>query len=185
VAADRKGIMNSATQKPTAIQNLTYRTIDSPIGPVTLAGRGRTLIRLVLAGQRAETDGWGCQGLQGFDGSDGFDVDAFPDAVAQLDAYFDGSLTRFDVDVQLAGTDFQRRVWAGAQAIPYGQTRSYAQIAAQIGSPGASRAVGVALGRNPVPIIVACHRVIGSAGALTGYAGGIECKKALLAHEAR
>ncbi|MDQ1320689.1 MAG: methylated-DNA-[protein]-cysteine S-methyltransferase [Actinomycetota bacterium] len=166
----------AASQGAAMARNPTYRTIDSPVGPVTLIGSGRTVVRLVLAGQRAEPDSGGCSGS---------DANAFPDAVAQLDAYFDGRLRRFDIDVRLDGTDFQRRVWAAAQAIPYGQTRSYSQIAAQIGAPGASRAVGVALGRNPVPIIVACHRVIGSSGALTGYAGGIECKKALIAHEAR
>lgn len=80
----------------------------------------------------------------------------------------------------MAGTDFQRRVWAALLTIPYGQTRSYGQLASQIGSPTASRAVGLANGRNPISIIVPCHRVIGSNGSLTGYGGGIDRKRALL-----
>jgi methylated-DNA-[protein]-cysteine S-methyltransferase len=169
LAAEGKGIMT------TAVQALTCRTIDSPIGPLTLAGMGATLTRLVIAGQRREPDRNGWES----------DEWAFPDAVAQLRAYFDGELTEFDLDAELAGTQFQRRVWTAVQSIPYGQTRSYAEVAAQIGSPGASRAVGLAVGRNPVPIIVACHRVVGSAGNLTGYVGGMDRKKVLLAHEGR
>lgn len=153
----------------------TCRTIDSPIGPLTLAGVGTTLTRLVIAGQRREPDRRGWEA----------DEQAFADAVAQLHAYFDGELTEFDVDVDVAGTEFQRRVWTAVQSIPYGQTRSYAEVAAQTGSPGASRAVGLAVGRNPVPIIVACHRVVGSAGNLTGYVGGMDRKRVLLAGEGR
>lgn len=156
-----------------AAEPVTYRTIDSPIGQLTLAGLGTSLSRLVFAGQRREPDRRGWQ----------IDDTNFPDAVAQLDAYFAGKLTRFDIELCLVGTDFQRRVWQAVQSIPYGQTRSYAWVAEQIGSPRASRAVGVAVGRNPVPIIVACHRVVGAAGALTGYVGGTDCKKALLALE--
>ena len=100
--------------------------------------------------------------------------------VEQLGAYFAGELTRFDVDLTLAGTQFQRRVWTALQTIPYGETRSYGEIAEQIGAPGASRAVGLANGRNPIGIIVPCHRVIGASGSLTGYGGGLERKKALL-----
>lgn len=111
------------------------------------------------------------------------DAGAFADVVDQLEAYFDGSLTDFDVDLQLTGTDFQRRVWDALRTIPYGETRSYGEIATQIGSPGASRAVGLANGRNPVGIIVPCHRVIGSTGGLTGYGGGLDRKRALLALE--
>jgi methylated-DNA-[protein]-cysteine S-methyltransferase len=108
------------------------------------------------------------------------DPDAFADVVTQLDAYFAGTLAEFDVDLRLDGTEFQRRVWAALQTIPYGETRSYGQIAAHIGSPAASRAIGLANGRNPISIIVPCHRVIGSSGSLTGYGGGIERKRALL-----
>ena len=85
----------------------------------------------------------------------------------------------------MIGTEFQRRVWSALQTIPYGQTRSYGEIAEQVGSPGASRAVGLANGRNPVAIIVPCHRVIGAAGAMTGYGGGLERKRTLLDLEAK
>lgn len=154
---------------------LTCRTIDSPIGPLTLAGVGGILTRLVISGQRREPDRGGWE----------VDDSAFPEAVAQLGGYFEGARTDFDVELRLEGTEFQRRVWAAVQSIPYGQTRSYAYIADRIGSPGASRAVGSAVGRNPVPVIVACHRVVGSAGSPTGYVGGIDRKAALLAHEIR
>lgn len=157
------------------VQMLTCRTIDSPVGPLTLAGVGDTLTRVVLTGQVREPDrgGWYV------------DDNAFPGAVAQLAAYFDGTLSEFDIELGFAGTEFQRKVWTAVQAIPFGQTRSYASIAEQIGSPAASRAVGSAVGRNPVPIVVPCHRVIGSAGSLTGYLGGTDCKNALLGHESR
>ena len=150
---------------------LQYRIIDSPIGPLTLAGTGSTLMHLRMVGQTHEPDrsGW-----------EPADPDAFADVVTQLSSYFAGALTEFDVDMQSDGTEFQRRVWAALQTIPYGETRSYGQIAEQIGSPAASRAVGLANGRNPISIIVPCHRVIGSSGRLTGYGGGIERKRTLL-----
>jgi methylated-DNA-[protein]-cysteine S-methyltransferase len=159
----------------TATSTLTCRTVDSPVGPLTLAGVGSTVMRLLITGQRRTPARTGWRN----------DEDAFPAAVAQLAAYFEGDLTRFDLDVHAAGTAFQRRVWAAVDSIPFGQRCSYARIAEQIGVPGAARAVGAAVGRNPVPIIVACHRVIGSSGDLTGYVGGINCKTALLAHETR
>ena len=151
---------------------LRYRTIHSPIGQLTLAGRGSTLMHLRMIDQTHEPDrsGW----------EPAADPDAFADVVAQLNGYFAGTLTTFDVDMESDGTEFQRRVWAALQTIPYGETRSYGQIAEQIGSPAASRAVGTANGRNPISIIVPCHRVIGSSGGLTGYGGGIERKRALL-----
>jgi methylated-DNA-[protein]-cysteine S-methyltransferase len=106
--------------------------------------------------------------------------DAFPDAVAQLHAYFAAELTEFDLRLRLEGTDFQRTVWAGLCAIPYGETSSYGELAARIGRPKASRAVGLANGRNPVAIVVPCHRVIGASGSLTGYGGGLDRKRMLL-----
>ena len=108
---------------------------------------------------------------------------AFAHVAEQLDAYFSGALTTFDVDLELGGTEFQRRVWAALRTIPYGETRSYGQIADQVGSPGAFRAVGLANGRNPVSIIVPCHRVVGASGAMTGYGGGIDRKRQLLTLE--
>jgi methylated-DNA-[protein]-cysteine S-methyltransferase len=154
--------------------SVRYRIIDSPVGPLTLAGVGSTLLHLRMNAQAHEPDRSGWQPA---------DETAFSDVVEQLDAYFDGSLTEFDVDLQLNGTDFQRRVWSALRTIPHGETRSYGEIAAQIGSAGASRAVGLANGRNPIGIIVPCHRVIGSTGSLTGYGGGIERKRALLTLE--
>jgi len=150
---------------------LQYRIVDSPVGPLTLAGNGSTLMHLRMVGQTHEPDrsGWEPAG-----------ADAFADVVAQLEAYFAGELIAFDIELELTGTEFQRRVWAALQTIPYGETRSYGQIAEQIGSPTASRAVGMANGRNPIGIIVPCHRVIGSSGGLTGYGGGIERKRTLL-----
>jgi methylated-DNA-[protein]-cysteine S-methyltransferase len=154
--------------------SLQYRIVDSPVGPLTLAGVGSTLMHLRMTEQSHEPDRsrWTSA-----------DPGAFAGAVEQLDAYFAGTLTEFDVDLDVAGTPFQRRVWAALQTVPYGATRSYGQIADQIGSPGASRAVGLANGRNPVSIIVPCHRVIGSNGGLTGYGGGLDRKRTLLALE--
>lgn len=101
----------------------------------------------------------------------------------QLDAYFDGRLKDFDVPLKMHGTDFQRQVWQALNHVPYGETCSYADIANKIGNPKAVRAVGAANGKNPIPIIVPCHRVIGSSGKLTGYAGGLDLKVWLLEHE--
>jgi methylated-DNA-[protein]-cysteine S-methyltransferase len=99
----------------------------------------------------------------------------------QLAEYFDGARTAFHLPLRPAGTDFQARVWSQLAAIPYGETRSYGDVAARLGlPPGASRAVGLANGANPISIIVPCHRVIGAAGALTGYGGGLERKRFLL-----
>jgi methylated-DNA-[protein]-cysteine S-methyltransferase len=106
-------------------------------------------------------------------------------AKQQLDEYFAGKRDDFDLPLELAGTDFQRAVWKALTKIPFGQTRSYADIAKAIGKPSAVRAVGAANGANPVAVIVPCHRVIGSDGSLTGYGGGLPRKKWLLAHENR
>ena len=104
-------------------------------------------------------------------------------ARGQLAEYFAGARTAFDLPLRPAGTAFQREVWAVLQAIPFGETRSYANVARAVGRPAAVRAVGAANGRNPLAIVVPCHRVIGSGGALTGYAGGLDRKRWLLAHE--
>lgn len=150
-----------------------FRSVDSPVGLLTLAGCDGRLMHLRMVDQTYEPshDGWQS------------DDTAFPDAVEQLESYFAGELFDFDLDLNLVGTRFQRGVWAALLTIPYGQTRSYGEIAAQIGSPGASRAVGLANGHNPIGIIVPCHRVIGTNGSLTGYGGGLDRKCALLALE--
>jgi methylated-DNA-[protein]-cysteine S-methyltransferase len=152
-----------------------YRTIDSPIGPLALAGRGKVLTNLRMVDQTYEPDrtNWVP------------DDRAFPDAVEQLEAYFAGERTDFDLELSLAGSEFQRRVWQALLTIPYGETRSYGEIAEQIGASGAARAVGLANGRNPIAIIVPCHRVIGASGRLTGYGGGLERKQSLLELERR
>jgi methylated-DNA-[protein]-cysteine S-methyltransferase len=102
------------------------------------------------------------------------------EAARQLRAYFAGELREFRLPLDLEGTEFQKRVWRQVQAIPYGETRSYLQIATALGSPGAVRAVGAANGANPVPIVIPCHRVIGAKGKLVGYGGGLALKKRLL-----
>jgi len=148
-----------------------YRTVDSPIGPLTLAGSGDVLTNLVMEGgadMSVDRTAWT------------EDKEAFSDAAAQIEAYFAGERSGFDVALCPDGTSFQRRVWDALSEIPYGKTRSYGEIARRIGRPGAARAVGLASGRNPIPIIVPCHRVIGANGTLTGYAGGLETKRALL-----
>ncbi len=152
-----------------------YRTIDSPIGPLALAGRGQLLTNLRMVNQTYEPNrtNWVP------------DDRAFPDAVQQLEAYFAGERTDFDLELSLAGSEFQRRVWQALLTIPYGETRSYGEIAEQIGASGAARAVGLANGRNPIAIIVPCHRVIGASGNLTGYGGGLERKQSLLELERR
>ena len=149
---------------------ISYRTIESPIGLLTLAGDGSTLTSLRMVDQTYEPSriGWV------------LDHQAFPDAVEQLDAYFAGELTDFDIRMDMRGTAFQRRVWEALLTIPYGETRSYGIIAAQVGAPGAARAVGLANGHNPIAIVVPCHRVVGARGSLTGYGGGLERKKSLL-----
>ncbi|MBX5485393.1 Methylated-DNA--protein-cysteine methyltransferase [Mycolicibacterium hassiacum DSM 44199] len=149
---------------------LKFRVIDSPIGPLTLAGVDGRLRHLRMVDQTHEPSREHWQP----------DDTVFPDVVDQLDAYFAGDLKEFDVALDLVGTAFQRKVWAALLTIPYGETRSYGEIARQIGSPGASRAVGLANGHNPVAIIVPCHRVIGANGGLTGYGGGLERKRMLL-----
>ncbi|ORB83366.1 cysteine methyltransferase [Mycobacterium kansasii] len=147
-----------------------YRTIDSPIGPLTLAGNGAVLTNLRMVDQSHEPNRAGWLPNQR----------AFPAAVEQLDAYFAGDLRDFDLELDLRGTEFQRRVWKALLAIPYGQTRCYGEIAQQIGAPSAARAVGLANGRNPIAIVIPCHRVIGASGKLTGYGGGLDRKLALL-----
>src|SRR6202035_4419050 len=107
------------------------------------------------------------------------------DAVAQLDEYFEGQRCRFDLPLAMKGSPFQRQVWARLQQIPFGTTMSYGQLATELGRPGPAGAVGHANARNPIALIVPCHRVIGSSGSLTGYGGGLGAKQYLLDHEAR
>jgi methylated-DNA-[protein]-cysteine S-methyltransferase len=149
---------------------LQCRSVDSPVGQLTLAGRDGRLMHLRMVDQTYEPsrDGWEVDGS------------AFPDGVEQLAEYFAGERTVFDLELHMVGTAFQRRVWTALQSIPYGETCTYGDIAREIGSPGAFRAVGLANGHNPIGIVVPCHRVIGANGSLTGYGGGLDRKRALL-----
>jgi methylated-DNA-[protein]-cysteine S-methyltransferase len=149
---------------------LHYRTMDSPVGLLTLAGRDGRLMHLRMVDQTYEPS------REGWERAD----TAFADVVEQLTAYFAGERTEFDLRLDMVGTQFQRRVWDALQTIPYGETCTYGDIARLIGSPAASRAVGLANGHNPIGIIVPCHRVIGANGSLTGYGGGLDRKRALL-----
>jgi methylated-DNA-[protein]-cysteine S-methyltransferase len=158
----------------------SHTVVDSPVGPLTLVADGGALIGLYMTEQRhlPAHEEFG-------EPADDPGGEPFAAAVAQLREYFDGERTEFDLWLALDGTPFQRRVWAALQDIPYGETVSYGQLADRIGQPSASRAVGLANGKNPVGIIVPCHRVVGADGGLTGYGGGIERKRYLLAHEQR
>jgi methylated-DNA-[protein]-cysteine S-methyltransferase len=150
--------------------------IDSPIGELQLISREDKLVGLRMHAQRPSRDTPPCNDRE----------DAcLARAVEQLEAYFAGELTDFDLEVDLQGTPFQRRVWAALREIPYGETVSYGELARHVGQPGAARAVGLANNRNPLAIVVPCHRVIGADGSLTGYGGGLERKAWLLEHEAR
>jgi methylated-DNA-[protein]-cysteine S-methyltransferase len=122
----------------------------------------------------------------GFGGGNVRPVTGFvKEVAAQLEQYFAGERTTFDLELDLRGTEFERRVWDEVRAIPYGCTATYAEIALRVGRPNACRAVGRANGRNPIAVIVPCHRVVGSDGSLTGYAGGVATKRALLDLERR
>jgi methylated-DNA-[protein]-cysteine S-methyltransferase len=158
----------------------SHAVIDSPIGPLTLVTEDGKLTGVymdvaghepdeVALGERVSAD----------------DDPVLSAAAGQLAAYFAGDLVSFDLPLNLDGTSFQRTVWAGLQDIPYGETISYGELARRIGQPSASRAVGLANGRNPVSIVVPCHRGVGSDGSLTGYGGGLPRKQYLLALEQR
>ena len=154
-----------------------YATItDSPLGELTLLSDGTNLTGLYLPvhkGGPPDTSAWH------------WDAGPFATAVHQLEQYFAGELTTFDLPLAASGTPFQRQVWDALASIPYGATASYRDIATAIGSPRAVRAVGLANGRNPIPIVVPCHRVVGANGALTGYGGGLPAKQLLLDLESR
>ena len=150
---------------------MRYTTIASPIGELLLAGGEQGLSRLSLSPFRIQPS-WT------------HDPARFADVRDQLDQYFAGERNVFEVQLDLAGRGFERSVWEALLDIPYGETASYGEIATRIGAPSAARAVGLANGRNPVAVIVPCHRVIGADGSLTGYGGGLERKRFLLELEA-
>jgi methylated-DNA-[protein]-cysteine S-methyltransferase len=154
----------------------THTVTDSPLGPLTLVAEDGGLAGLYMTGQRHRPP-------EETFGERDPSQPVFGRVAEQLDAYFTGELTEFGLPLALHGTPFQRRVWAGLREIPYGSVLSYGQLATRLGQPGASRAVGLANGRNPVGIIVPCHRVVGSTGSLTGYGGGLARKRRLLDFE--
>lgn len=150
---------------------VVHAVVDSPLGPLTLRAEDGVLSGLFMTDHRHGPS----DSLLGER-----DDAALPAVREQLAAYFAGSLTRFDLPLLLDGTAFQQRVWSALQEIPFGVTTTYSALAETIGAPSASRAVGLANGRNPISIVVPCHRVVGANGALTGYGGGVERKRALL-----
>lgn len=155
----------------------TYTTtVDSPLGGLVLLGDGEAVTALCLPTHRHRPQI-----------PDGAVEDAAPfaEVAAQLGDYFGGGRRTFDLPMSPRGTEFQRAVWRALADIPYGRTTSYGALAAAIGRPTAVRAVGLANGRNPLPILIPCHRVIGADGALTGYGGGMDAKRLLLDLEAR
>ena len=152
---------------------MTYiHRCESPLGPITLAGDGEALTGLWFDGQAHFGPGAGKAYAEG-------DLPVFDAALRWLEAYFSGRVPDVDVPVQLTGTPFRRRVWEALRSIPYGKTTTYGDLAKALGATSA-RAVGSAVARNPVSLIVPCHRVIGAGGRLTGYAGGLARKRALL-----
>jgi methylated-DNA-[protein]-cysteine S-methyltransferase len=150
---------------------VSYTTIESPVGPLLLAGDERGLRRVSFENGKRSTPPRADWKL---------DKEPFAEVIRQLQAYFRGELREFDLPLAMEGTEFQLRAWNALRAIPYGETVSYARLAERIGNPKAVRAVGSANGSNPIPIIVPCHRVIGSDGSLTGFGGGLPTKKMLL-----
>ncbi|MEU9312071.1 methylated-DNA--[protein]-cysteine S-methyltransferase [Streptomyces sp. NPDC048256] len=151
-----------------------HTIVDSPYGPLTLVADDGVLCGLYMTEQRHRPpeENFGPR-----------DDTLFGDAQEQLKAYFTGELKEFSLELRLHGTPFQRSVWDGLRKIPYGETRTYGELAEALGNPTASRAVGLANGRNPIGIIVPCHRVIGAGGGLTGYGGGLDRKRRLLDFE--
>ncbi|GAA4866759.1 methylated-DNA--[protein]-cysteine S-methyltransferase [Paenibacillus vulneris] len=159
--------------------------LESPIGPLVLAAAGDRLCHIEF-GRVADVEPQLTKWSAKWYGTSQWNQDATPvllEAAAQLEQYFAGQRTEFDVPLDLQGTPFQIRVWKALTDIPYGQVRSYKQIGQAIQSEKAVRAVGGANNRNPVPIIVPCHRVIGADGSLVGYGGGLNVKIHLLQHE--
>lgn len=151
-----------------------FSTLESPVGELLLVSDGSALTGLYPESHRAapSTAGWVR------------DDALFTGVRDQLREYFAGRLTHFEVKLAPQGTGFQKQVWSALRELPFGEKQSYGALATKLGMPNASRAVGMANGKNPISIIVPCHRVVGSNGALTGYAGGVEMKQWLLEHEA-
>jgi len=164
------------TSMPKLADKDEWCVMPTPVGPMLVAGDAERLHFVGLPGSfeeaRLASDRRGTP-------------DAVDETVRQIDAYFAHQLREFSLPLEPSGTEFQRRVWFTLADIGYGETETYGQLAARVGNPKACRAVGLANGRNPIPLILPCHRVIGSNGSLTGYGGGLDLKRWLLDHEAR
>ena len=170
--ADNLSVARAGQGEPLNVLSTIYSTtIDSPVGGLRLVAE-EVGLRMVwfLYGRKKEAPNKEWKEDAAF----------FLDVVRQLRAYFAGELREFDIPLLMEGTEFQKRVWKNLQSIPYGETISYGELARKVGDPKAVRAVGAANGQNPIPIIVPCHRVIGSNGSLTGFGGGLENKRKLL-----
>lgn len=153
-----------------------YKTIQSPVGELILVARGAKLAAILWHNERLNRVRLGPLEQDS-------DHPTLKETERRLLEYFSGQRRRFELELDFAGTDFQVRVWQALLTIPFGETRSYRDIAIQIGQPTATRAVGAANGRNPISIIAPCHRVIGTSGSLTGFAGGLAAKQFLLSLE--
>ena len=161
----------AAAAKKREVGTIFYTEMESPVGKLRLVGNEKGLRQLSFANGR-HTRGVAREWVR--------DDEPFQEVLRQLRAYFRGELKKFDLRLEMQGTEFQKSVWEELRKIPYGETRSYGQVAEIIGNPKAMRAVGAANGQNPIAIVVPCHRVIGSSGSLTGFGGGMDCKKRLL-----
>ena len=171
----RKQTQQSRRLPPTpSAATCAFTYVESPLGPLLLAGDRESLHLISFpSGKQVRTPDPRWQRDDGL----------FTRATEQLQAYFTGDRTRFDLSLRTAGTVFQTSVWTALREIPLGQTVSYAELAQRLGKPTAVRAVGTANGANPLPIVIPCHRVIGSNGSLTGFGGGLDAKRFLLDHE--
>ena len=154
----------------------TFTTLASPVGELKLVANGARLAAILWENDKPNRVRLGPL-------SEAPDNPILVRARQQLTEYFAGTRNRFDLELDFTGTDFQKKVWQALLTIPFGETRSYSQIAEQIGNPSAVRAVGAANGKNPISIVAPCHRVIGASGKLTGFAGGLEAKEKLLTLE--
>ncbi|MGF6110117.1 methylated-DNA--[protein]-cysteine S-methyltransferase [Pseudomonas frederiksbergensis] len=154
----------------------TFTTMASPVGELKLVANGSRLAAILWENDKPNRVRLGPM-------TEAADNPILLRAVEQLQEYFAGTRNQFDLELDFAGTQFQKKVWQALLTIPFGETRSYSEIAEQIGNPSAVRAVGAANGKNPISIVAPCHRVIGASGKLTGFAGGLEAKERLLTLE--
>lgn len=161
-------VMNTAVR----LINLNYQDVDSPVGRLRLVASGDVLVNVRFEHGR--------DAVRGAEGLHNASSPLLERTRRQIDEYFAGTRREFDLPLDARGTEFQRRVWERLLHIPYGETTTYGALARELGDPGASRAVGLANGSNPIPIVIPCHRVIGADGSLTGFGGGLPIKAALL-----